>query len=187
MIESARVRRAGPADARAIGKVHVESWRATYAGILPDRVLIDMSADLKASQWRRTLLRPVSGDAVLVAEVPEAGVVGFASCGRAQGTSFGIDGEVQTLYLLPDWQEQGLGRRLLCAALSVLKRGGRQGAFLWVLAANPSRFFYEAMGGIRIGEREEELWQTRLPEVAYGWPDLSKLPPACRKKGNADR
>lgn len=183
MIESTRIRRAGPADARAIGKVHVESWRTTYAGILPDRVLIDMSADVKASQWRRSLLRPVPGDAVLVAEVPEAGVVGFASCGRAQGTSFGIDGEIHTLYLLPDWQEQGLGRRLLCATLALLKRGGRQGAFLWVLAANPSRFFYEVMGGTRIGEREEELWQTRLPEIAYGWLDLAKLPPACRKRG----
>jgi len=182
MIESARIRRAGPSDARSIGRVHVETWRSTYAGILPDKVLIDMSADLKASQWRRMLLRPTPGDLAIVAELPDAGVVGFASCGRVGGSPFGVDGEIHTLYVLPDYQEQGLGRRLLCGALGALKRGGRKGAFLWVLAANPARFFYEAMGGNRVAEREEELWQTKLPELAYCWPDLDRLPPACRKR-----
>lgn len=186
MIDSVRIRRAGPSDARAIGRVHVETWRATYAGVLPDKVLIDMSADVKASQWRRMLLRPPQGDTAIVVELPEAGVVGFASCGRAPTSLFGADGEIHTLYVLPDFQERGLGRRLLCGALGALKRAGRKGAFLWVLAANPSRFFYEAMGGIRVGEREEELWQTRLPELAYSWSDLERLPPACRKRGPVD-
>ena len=186
MIDSTRIRRAGPSDARAIGRVHVETWRATYAGILPDKVLIDMSADAKASQWRRMLLRPPQGDTAIVAELPETGVVGFASCGRATGNPFGIEGEIHTLYVLPDFQEQGLGRRLLCGALAALKRAGRRSAFLWVLAANPARFFYEAMGGTRIGERQEELWQTHLQELAYSWPDLERLPPACHRRGGAE-
>ena len=46
-------------------------------------------------------------------------------------------------------------------------------AIIWVLAANPSRFFYEAMGGKRVGEREEKMWGTKLREIAYGWPDLA--------------
>jgi ribosomal protein S18 acetylase RimI-like enzyme len=180
MIDELRIRRAGPADARMIGRVHVETWRATYAGIVPDRVLVEMSADGKAAQWRRLLLRPQLGEAVLVADLPQIGVVGFASCGRADETALGLDGEIHTLYVHPDWQERGIGRRLLCTALRFLKRSGRRGAFLWVLAQNPARFFYEAMGGERMGEREERLWQVALPEIAYGWPDLSIQPPACR-------
>jgi hypothetical protein len=43
---------------------------------------------------------------------------------------------------------------------------------VWVLAANPARFFYEAMGGARAGERLEEFAGTQLEELAYGWPDL---------------
>ena len=45
-------------------------------------------------------------------------------------------------------------------------------AIIWVLSANPSRFFYEAMGGTRVGEREERLWGTVVNEIAYGWSDL---------------
>ena len=41
-----------------------------------------------------------------------------------------------------------------------------------MLAANPSRFFYEAMGGQRAGERQESFAGTELEELAYGWPDL---------------
>jgi hypothetical protein len=48
-------------------------------------------------------------------------------------------------------------------------------AHLWVLADSPSRFFYQAMGGIRIGERDERLWGAAVHEVAYGWPDLGAL------------
>jgi hypothetical protein len=45
-------------------------------------------------------------------------------------------------------------------------------AVIWVLAANPSRFFYETMGGKRVGEREEDMWGVKLREIAYGWLDL---------------
>ena len=46
-------------------------------------------------------------------------------------------------------------------------------ALIWVLALNPSRFFYEVMGGKRVGEREEKLWGTVLTEISYGWGDLA--------------
>jgi hypothetical protein len=41
-----------------------------------------------------------------------------------------------------------------------------------VLADNPSRFFYERMGGKRAGERDEQLWGAKLHELAYGWDAL---------------
>lgn len=187
MSVTATIRRAGAGDARAIARVHVECWRSAYAGIIPDRVMVDMSVDDKASFWRGMVLRSGTREAVLVASVSDAGgrsgeIVGFASCGPADrrssgggpggGGLAGFDGEVHTLYVLPDWQEQGLGRALLSSGFRALKRAGFSSAFVWVLAQNPSRFFYEAMGGHRIGERAESLWGVELPEIAYGWPDL---------------
>ena len=38
------IRRAQAGDAEAIARIHVETWRATYAGLLPDRYLVGMSA-----------------------------------------------------------------------------------------------------------------------------------------------
>ena len=37
------IRRARPADAAAIGAVHVAAWRTAYAGVLPDDYLAGMS------------------------------------------------------------------------------------------------------------------------------------------------
>jgi len=176
-----QIRRAVAGDARGIARVHVETWRSAYAGILPDRVIVQMSVDDKAAAWRQLIQRQNATEAVLVAIAEEKIVAGFASCGpTGPETMLGYDGEIHTLYVQPDWQEQGLGRGLLCGCLRVLAAADISAAFLWVLAGNPSRFFYEAMGGKRIGERDEALWGTLVPEIAYGWRDLSSLPKHCR-------
>src|SRR5579862_3639910 len=47
---------AGPADAAALAQVHVESWRETYSGILPQMYLERMSVALHERQWRHRLL-----------------------------------------------------------------------------------------------------------------------------------
>ena len=176
-----QIRRAVAGDARGIARVHVETWRSAYAGILPDRVIVQMSVDDKAAAWRQLVQLQNAAEAVLVAVTEDKTVAGFASCGPAgPGSMPGYDGEIHTLYVQPDWQEQGIGRGLLCGCLRVLAAADISAAFLWVLAGNPSRFFYEAMGGKRIGERDEALWGTLVPEIAYGWRDLSSLPKDCR-------
>jgi hypothetical protein len=46
---------------------------------------------------------------------------------------------------------------------------------LWVLAQNPSRFFYEAMGSKRNIERTERLWGMDVPQIGYRWGDLASV------------
>lgn len=180
MIHSIRIRRARPEDARGIAAVHVESWRSAYAGILPDRVMVQMSVDQKAVSWRRQIEATANSQGLLVAELPEGGIAGFASCGRPTSALAGFDGEIFMLYVMPDWQEQGLGRGLLCGSLQLMAKNGCGSALVWVLADNPARFFYEAMEGKRVGEKDEAIWGATLHQIAYGWRSLSPLPAACR-------
>jgi hypothetical protein len=42
------VRRAVSGDAASIARVHVESWRSTYAGIVPEAYLRSLDVDLRA-------------------------------------------------------------------------------------------------------------------------------------------
>jgi hypothetical protein len=46
---------------------------------------------------------------------------------------------------------------------------------VWVLARNPSRRFYEALGGELITEQQIERGGESYVEVAYGWRDLSEF------------
>ncbi|MDD9917339.1 MAG: N-acetyltransferase [Rhodospirillaceae bacterium] len=164
-----RIRVARLNDADAIAKVYVETWRSAYAGLVPDDVLTGMSESRQRRQWKAQI---ASGDTVMVAEHPEYGIVGMGSCGLCRDWRFAGSGEIYTLYVLPDWQDQGHGRDLLTAMLRAMRSAGFDGAVLWVLAGNPSRFFYEAMGGRQVAQREERLWQTVLPELAYQWRPL---------------
>jgi hypothetical protein len=46
------LRPATPADAAAVAYVHVQAWRETYRGIMPDAVLEGPSVEERARAWR---------------------------------------------------------------------------------------------------------------------------------------
>jgi len=160
------IRPARADDAEQMARVYVESWRAAYAGVVPSSYLVAMREEVQRERWRRFIRH---GDDVLIATIGDQ-VVGLTSFGAARDLP--CDGEIFTLYVAVDWQNQGVGGRLLRAAFESLHRAGRRSAGLWVLAENPARFFYQAMGGQLIGEREEPFAGTLLTENAYAWSDL---------------
>ena len=87
----------------------------------------------------------------------------------------GYSGELYAIYLLQTAQREGMGRRLVSAVARRLAESGHQSMMVWVLADNPSRGFYEKLGGNPIAEKLVEIAATQLVEVAYGWDDLTRL------------
>lgn len=169
---TAIIRPARRSDVDAISRVYVETWRSAYAGLLPDRLLLDLSRRRQRQVWSSAVCALGGCEHVAVADDTEAGVVGFGSAGPSRA-ELPYRGEVYTLYVLPDHQGRGLGRGLLAGLYAEFLAEGTDSALVWVLAANPARFFYEAMGGRRVAAREEVLWGARVPEVAYGWSSLA--------------
>ncbi|MSP67672.1 MAG: GNAT family N-acetyltransferase [Alphaproteobacteria bacterium] len=167
------IRTAKTMDAAGIARVHVDTWRTTYAGMLPDRPLLDLSQQRQLRSWL-ALIRAEPGRQIVAID-GTAGVVAFGSCGRARRSQLPYDGEVFTLYVLPDYQGQGIGRRLLAGLFGVLAKEGFRSALVWVLAGNPARFFYRFMGGSWVAVREESLFGTRVEEHGYGWLDLGAV------------
>lgn len=168
-----RLRAARIADATAIARVHVATWRTTYAGIVPDAYLISMTEARMMRQWQAMLDHERRCEAVLVAESEASQIVGFGSCGPARSRQLHHRGEVYTLYVAPDWQNRGLGRQLLGSLFVELAARKIPDALIWVLSANPARFFYEALGGQPVAERKEAFAGKLLDETAYAWPDLA--------------
>jgi L-amino acid N-acyltransferase YncA len=165
-----RMRSARETDAQRIADIYIETWRTTYAGAVPDRVLVNMSNERQAIYWTRAIKS--GGEIVGVAEDDRAGIVAVGSAGANRTRGGDYAGEVYTLYVQPDFQNQGVGEHLLAHLFTEIRAKGMNSAVIWVLAANPSRFFYETMGGKRVGDREEAMWGTTLREIAYGWIDL---------------
>ncbi|WP_114395624.1 GNAT family N-acetyltransferase [Oleisolibacter albus] len=169
------IRPARPGDAAAIARVHVESWRTTYPGQLPDQYLVKLSAETYARRWQSLLGAAERGRRTFVLETAADGVAGFASCGSQRTGLSGFDGEFYALYLLDQMQGLGWGRRLLGAMAQQLLDTGMQAAVVWVLRDNQARWFYERLGGQRLAEQPIHFAGARLTEVAYGWSDLVPL------------
>jgi ribosomal protein S18 acetylase RimI-like enzyme len=169
------IRAASALDAAALARVQRESWRTTYAGILPLDVIARHASRRSEATWRRELVGSRGVNATWIAERPGAGAVGFAMCGGARSPIEGIDAEIYALYVLQSEQRRGVGRALVRAAARHFVRNGYFGFYLWVLKANRARMFYEAMGGAQIAERTETLGKHPFAQVAYGWHDLTLL------------
>jgi ribosomal protein S18 acetylase RimI-like enzyme len=166
----ATIRPARHADAPEIAAVHVASWRSAYAGLLPSGHLARMSATRSAAQFDATI---AGRGLVLVAEA-RGRVVGFTTAGRPRSTGL-AEGEVETLYVLDDWRDQGLGRGLLQHAAQALADRGCASVFLWVLEQNPSRFFYERLGGRPVQRATTMVAGRPFVQVAYVWDPIARL------------
>ena len=167
------VRRAELTDATAIGAVHVAAWRSAYPGILPDTYLARLSPTRLALNYRMAI---ASGATVMVAASKGHGprIVGFSTVGPPRTPGLG-DAEIETLYVLDDWRDQGVGRRMMQATATQLVAKGCGSVFVWVLCDNPSRWFYRHLGGQPAAEGETRLAGVALPQVAYKWSPIERL------------
>lgn len=66
------IREAGCADATGIARVHVESWRTTYGGLMPDAVLDGLAVEQRQETWKRLLCAESSNRCAFVAESANA-------------------------------------------------------------------------------------------------------------------
>ena len=162
-------------DTASIAKVHVDTWRTTYAGLMSDAHLAGLSYDRRETYWRRVLTKWAETNFVYVAEDVQGQIVGFA-CGGPESEKDPIyDGELYAIYILEEAQGQGIGRKLTQAIAQHLLDAGFKGLKIWVLETNAARGFYETLGGRVVGWKEEQVGGQPLVEIAYGWPALGDL------------
>lgn len=175
MADPVVIRAAMAGDAGGIARVHVESWRSTYRGIVPDRFLAGLSVEQREQVWHRNIITDRPDYRVFIAENVSGRVIGFADGGPERTGDRQYPGELYAIYLLAGEQRRGVGRRLVRAVAEHLCGRAIPAMLLWVLAENPARRFYEAIGGRELRSQPIEIGGARLDEVAYGWDDVAAL------------
>lgn len=78
------IRKARSEDAKGIAKVHIDSWRTTYRGIVPDTYLKALHYEEKEEIWKRAILT----GSVFIAENEEGQIVGFANGGKERSGQY---------------------------------------------------------------------------------------------------
>lgn len=164
------VRAALAADADAIARVHVDSWRAAYEGILPPAMLSALDRRALVARWRH---RIEAGAPVWVAD--RAGQVsGFATADRdvTDPALADLAGELTMLYVHPYDAGAGVGSALLANVERRLAARPLYWLVVWVVERNfDARSFYTARGLRPDGARRIDRFLDRSVDVVrYGKP-----------------
>jgi ribosomal protein S18 acetylase RimI-like enzyme len=170
------VRRAVVEDLPAVARVHVESWRTTYQGIVPQDFLDGLSTENSEQRFSGMFHNADVQSFMYVAEVDGA-IVGFAIGGPERPSDgHGDEGELYAIYLLQEAQGNGIGRQLVLAVAEELKSRGMNSMTVWVLEDNlPARRFYESLGAIPVGQKDITIGGKVLGELSYRWTSLERL------------
>jgi GNAT superfamily N-acetyltransferase len=168
------VRAAESGDAAGLAKVHIAAWKESYKGIMPDSVLDGQTYEKSMQGWIKRLA-PGSGQKNFVA-LDGIEIIGFSGGGNAREKIGDFDGEMYAIYLLKKYHHMGLGRLLTKYFAEWLLENNYRGMYLWVLENNPTRHYYESIGGVLLpGRKIQTFGGKELTEIAYGWQDLKKL------------
>lgn len=172
------VRQARATDAADLARVQVASWRRGYAGVVPDRLLGELTGDEATAawqqRWRESITTPPTTRHRVLVAVEDATpgqprpVVGFASAGPATDADRwpGTDAELYELRVLPERTRHGHGGRLLHAVADTLVDDGFQTVSTWTLETDQElRRFLESSGWAVDGARAELDVGVRLPAL----------------------
>jgi ribosomal protein S18 acetylase RimI-like enzyme len=160
------IRRAKLSDAAALADTHDEAWRAAYRGIIPGPEL-DKLVNRRGAEWWQGAIR--KGSRISILAFGDT-IAGYANYGRNRARSLTYDGEIYELYLRPEFQGLGFGRRLFTAARRDLAQSGIRSLVVWALSDNESAVeFYRALGGRPVARSCEKFGGKTLDKVAYAW------------------
>jgi ribosomal protein S18 acetylase RimI-like enzyme len=154
------VRRPEPADVPGMARVHVESWRETYRGLISDAVLDDPDFVMRRERFWTAALG--STNAIATAAL-DGEIVGVAMAGPPLDDDATWARQVYVLYTLEAVHGRGAGTALLTSVLDA-----QETAALWVADPNPrAQAFYRKHGfdfdgTSKVEDGLRELRMTRL-------------------------
>lgn len=167
------IRKAILSDAEGIAKVHVDSWRTTYKGIISDVFLERLSYEKRAESWVKNIQRP--DNYVLVVENDDSRIVGFADGGKRDSNQVENSGDLTSIYLLEEYQGYGIGKMLVEKLFEHFKELGYENIFVEILEDNKSRFFYEKLGAQFRKTTKITIQGDELNLSIYEWENVNSV------------
>lgn len=139
------IRNAEIDDAYQINEVYVLTWKNTYKGIINDSFLNQLTNNKEDIRKREKDIKdnPMKYSVVVINNK----VVGVMTCINCRNEKYKDFGEIQSLYVLKEYQGQGIGKALIEEGKRLLKQKGYNEMIIECLKENPSCLFYKAMGG----------------------------------------
>jgi RimJ/RimL family protein N-acetyltransferase len=141
------IREALFSDADDIARVHADSWREAYRGVVPEKTFAArFSLEPRRKMWRAFLSQPNAGRH-FICELGEK-AVGFFSLEPPRDSDMPPDAlELTALYFDPSCWGKGFGPQAMRFIFRTAQARGSRMLYLWVLRENRRAVrFYERCG-----------------------------------------
>jgi GNAT superfamily N-acetyltransferase len=163
-------RRATNEDAAGIAQVHIDGWRRSHEGLVPEQYIKCKAASKGREDFWRGELEVEAADRKPWVALSEERIIGFADGGLARDEDLDRStGEVYTLFVVPECWEKGIRSRLIEHVARDLKGHDFQRAVFWVLESDMvMRAFAEYTGWQPDGTtRLEDCGEVQVMELRY--------------------
>jgi GNAT superfamily N-acetyltransferase len=170
-----QIRRAEPGDAAQIARVHLESWKTTYAGIIPAAYIASLNVQTGQQHWRQRIEENIVDIFVAQQGEDNSSIFGFICGGQIRESIGNYDGELHAIYLLQQCQQQGAGRALVRTLAATLHHKGFKSMIVWALQDNPAVEFYRRLGALPLRTKTINIGGKDLTDLALGWLSLASL------------
>ena len=174
-----RIRKAVISDSGALARFYHDVWDTAFPDMtLPDEFINSITLEERQRKWNESLLKETENTLVIVNEDREIiGVSSFETC--APDDKICYESEIVSIYIHPDYQNQGLGKMLFEAMLNLIQQAGFNNTMLWSVETNVrAHKFYEKIGGVFLGREDMilvVLRPLRLLMVGQSWSGLVTL------------
>ena len=162
-------REATVADSFGVAQVHVKSWRESFAGLVPQSFLDNMTVEKRAKAFAN---RAGAGFYKMFLAETQEGVLGFMDVGEPRDRELSYDAELYAIYILKEFQRKGIGQELFRLGVGAAVAAGMNSMYLLALEVSPYRPFYEKLGGKLAGRKVVALDGVDFSAVIYAWDKL---------------
>lgn len=180
------IRKAEKKDCAGIARIQVDSYRSAYSGYFPESYIAHFSYEEQERDWT-AWLTDKPDDILLVAEISDGEIAGYLLARLEAGVFADYNAEIGALHVVKERQRMGIGRTLFRQAVGILQERGCDSVMLWTLRGNPVRCWYEALGGELLGEKEFQVEDWTIREVAYGWKSIAALEEALATSPSGEK
>ncbi|MEA3318440.1 MAG: GNAT family N-acetyltransferase [Bacillota bacterium] len=167
------IRRAKVDDAPGIANVHVDCWKTTYKGIIPNDFVNNLSYEKRTELWKKNIEK--AHIYVVVAENNQGQIIGFADAWKRETNVVENSSDLTSIYLLEEYQGKGIGKKLLKELFLRFKQLGYEKIYVEVLEENKTRYFYEYYGARLIQKVRIKIGGKVLNELIYEWDNVDDV------------
>ena len=139
------IRKAYPTDAYALINIMDIVWKSEFYDFLPNGIIYEMGRNLE--KRINHLTDQINENNRIFVAVNDDVPVGYIFYAKAQNVVYESAAEIREIYILPEYQKQGIGKKLFTSAIEEVKKLGFKSLVLYCPWETKGINFFLKMGG----------------------------------------